>query len=167
MALISSLNEVSTTTLAPISSFWALGSTFLLGLAEATKTADKVKRYPECVLNLPAPEMWPQVEKLAPLPAKSRIGSESWPWKWKSCVSAPPASSFSTNATLIPQSGPADLQFPPLFRLATQELGKAFRAGASPKCFVPHPRPVATHRSHSSCKVDYSATPPFSIIYPR
>jgi len=73
VALISSLNEDGETNLAPISSFWALGWTLLLGLAEDTKTADNVKRQPECVVNLPAPEMWPQVEKLAPLTAKDPV----------------------------------------------------------------------------------------------
>src|SRR5439155_9339991 len=61
------------TNVAPISSFWALGWTFLLGLNESTKTADNVQRHPECVVNLPAPEMWPQVEKLAPLTAKNPV----------------------------------------------------------------------------------------------
>ena len=73
VALISSLNEDGATNLAPISSFWALGWTFLLGLNEATKTADNVGRHPECVVNLPAPEMWPQVEILAPLTAKNPV----------------------------------------------------------------------------------------------
>jgi flavin reductase (DIM6/NTAB) family NADH-FMN oxidoreductase RutF len=73
VALISSLNEDGATNLAPISSFWALGWTFLLGLNEATKTADNVGRHAECVVNLPAPEMWRQVEILAPLTAKNPV----------------------------------------------------------------------------------------------
>jgi flavin reductase (DIM6/NTAB) family NADH-FMN oxidoreductase RutF len=67
VALVSSLNEDQTTNLAPISSFWALGWTLVLGLLDETKTADNFRRYPECVVNLPRPEMWPEVEKLAPL----------------------------------------------------------------------------------------------------
>src|SRR5262245_13691129 len=73
VALISSLNEDGDTNLAPISSFWALGWTFLLGLVEASKTADNIQRHPECAINLPAPEMWPQVEKLAPLTGKNPV----------------------------------------------------------------------------------------------
>jgi flavin reductase (DIM6/NTAB) family NADH-FMN oxidoreductase RutF len=73
VALVSSLNENGATNLAPISSFWALGSTFLLGLVEETKTADNLRRHPECVVNLPSPEMWPQVEKLAPLTGKDPV----------------------------------------------------------------------------------------------
>lgn len=73
VALISSLNEDGETNLAPISSFWTLGWTILLGLLDETKTADNVRRHPECVVNLPAPEMWEKVEKLAPLTAKNPV----------------------------------------------------------------------------------------------
>jgi flavin reductase (DIM6/NTAB) family NADH-FMN oxidoreductase RutF len=73
VAVISSLNEDGATNLAPMSSFWALGWTVLLGLNESTKTADNVRRHPECVVNLPAPELWPQVETLAPLTAKNPV----------------------------------------------------------------------------------------------
>lgn len=73
VAVISSLNEDGETNLAPMSSFWALGWTFLLGINETTKTADNLRRHPECVVNLPAPEMWPQVEQLAPLTAKNPV----------------------------------------------------------------------------------------------
>jgi len=73
VALISSLNEDGATNLAPISSFWTLGWTILLGLADETKTADNVRRHAECVVNLPTPEMWEQVERLAPLTGKNPV----------------------------------------------------------------------------------------------
>src|ERR1700735_1148476 len=73
VALISSLNEDSTTNLAPMSSFWALGWTLVLGLLDETKTAENLARHPECVVNLPSPGMWPNVEKLAPLTGKSPV----------------------------------------------------------------------------------------------
>jgi flavin reductase (DIM6/NTAB) family NADH-FMN oxidoreductase RutF len=73
VALVSSLNEDETTNLAPISSFWALGWTLVLGLLEETKTADNFSRHPECVVNLPTPEMWQEVEKLAPLTGKNPV----------------------------------------------------------------------------------------------
>ena len=73
VALISSLNEDGQTNIAPMSSFWALGWTFLLGINESTKTADNLRRHPECVVNLPAPEMWRQIELLAPLTAKDPV----------------------------------------------------------------------------------------------
>src|ERR1700752_5323014 len=56
-----------------MSSFWALGWTMLLGLLDETKTADHLRRHPECVVNLPSPEMWEKVEKLAPLTAKNPV----------------------------------------------------------------------------------------------
>jgi flavin reductase (DIM6/NTAB) family NADH-FMN oxidoreductase RutF len=73
VALISSLNEDGSTNLAPISSFWALGWTAMLGLLDETKTADNLARVLECVVNIPSPEMWPQVEKLAPLTGKNPV----------------------------------------------------------------------------------------------
>ena len=73
VAVVSSLNEDGSTNLAPISSFWALGWTLVLGLLDETKTADNLSRHAECVVNLPEPELWPQVEKLAPLTAKNPV----------------------------------------------------------------------------------------------
>jgi flavin reductase (DIM6/NTAB) family NADH-FMN oxidoreductase RutF len=73
VALISSRNEDGGTNLAPISSFWALGWTFMLGLLDETKTADNLARVPECVINVPSPEMWQNVEKLAPLTGKNPV----------------------------------------------------------------------------------------------
>ena len=73
VALISSLNEDFTTNLAPMSSFWALGWTIMLGLLDETKTAENLARHSECVINLPAPGMWREVEKLAPLTGKNPV----------------------------------------------------------------------------------------------
>lgn len=73
VALISSQNEDGSTNLAPISSFWALGWTAMLGLLDETKTADNFARLPECVINIPSPDMWQQVEKLAPLTGKNPV----------------------------------------------------------------------------------------------
>jgi flavin reductase (DIM6/NTAB) family NADH-FMN oxidoreductase RutF len=63
VALVSSLNEDGTTDLSLISSFWALGWTMTLGLLTETKTAENFERHRECVVNLPSPKMWKQVEK--------------------------------------------------------------------------------------------------------
>jgi flavin reductase (DIM6/NTAB) family NADH-FMN oxidoreductase RutF len=73
VALISSQNEDGSTNLAPISSFWALGWTFMLGLLDETKTADNLARVRECVVNIPSPEMWQNVEKLAPLTGRNPV----------------------------------------------------------------------------------------------
>ncbi len=73
VALISSQNEDGSTNLAPISSFWALGWTAMLGLLDETKTADNLAQRPDCVVNIPSPELWQQVEKLAPLTGKNPV----------------------------------------------------------------------------------------------
>ncbi len=73
VALISSLNEDGTTNLAPISSFWALGWTMMLGLLDETKTAENMERHAECVVNVPSPDLWRAVEKLAPLTGKNPV----------------------------------------------------------------------------------------------
>jgi flavin reductase (DIM6/NTAB) family NADH-FMN oxidoreductase RutF len=73
VALISSLNEDGETNLAPISSFWTLGWTTMLGLLDETKTSDNLRRHPECVVNLPSPDMWEHVERLAPLTGKNPV----------------------------------------------------------------------------------------------
>lgn len=73
VALISSLNEDNTPNLAPISSFWALGWTMTLGLLAETKTLQNLQHRPECVINLPSPDMWRQVEALAPLTGQNPV----------------------------------------------------------------------------------------------
>lgn len=73
VALISSLNQDGTTNLAPMSSFWALGWTLMLGLLDETQTAENLERHAECVVNLPAPELWKNVEALAPLTGKNPV----------------------------------------------------------------------------------------------
>lgn len=73
VALISSLNEDGSTNLAPMSSFWALGWTLVLGILDDTKTAENMARHAECVVNLPSPAMWREVEKLAPLTGKNPV----------------------------------------------------------------------------------------------
>lgn len=67
VAIVSSMNPDATVNLAPISSFWALGWKMVLGLSRDTQTIKNLAARPECVLNLPDPSLWPNVEKLAPL----------------------------------------------------------------------------------------------------
>jgi flavin reductase (DIM6/NTAB) family NADH-FMN oxidoreductase RutF len=50
-----------------------VGWPFLLGLVDETKTANNVRRHSECVVNLPTPEMWENVERLAPLTGKNPV----------------------------------------------------------------------------------------------
>ncbi len=73
IALITSINEDETPNLAPISSFWALGWTMTLGLLSETKTLENLAKRPECVVNIPSPDMWRQVEALAPLTGRNPV----------------------------------------------------------------------------------------------
>jgi len=73
VALISSVNEDHTPNLSPISSFWALGWTMTLGLLTETKTLKNLEERPECVVNIPSPDLWRQVESLAPLTGQNPV----------------------------------------------------------------------------------------------
>jgi flavin reductase (DIM6/NTAB) family NADH-FMN oxidoreductase RutF len=73
VALVSSVNEDNTPNLAPISSFWALGWTMTLGLLTETKTLENLEKRPECVVNIPSPDLWRQVEALAPLTGQNPV----------------------------------------------------------------------------------------------
>jgi flavin reductase (DIM6/NTAB) family NADH-FMN oxidoreductase RutF len=42
-------------------------------LLTETKTADNLERHRECVVNIPSPELWEHVEKLAPLTGKNPV----------------------------------------------------------------------------------------------
>ena len=64
VAVISSLNPDGTTNLAAMSSFWALDDRLVLGLTRFGQTWANLDRCRECVLNLPSPREWKQVEQL-------------------------------------------------------------------------------------------------------
>jgi flavin reductase (DIM6/NTAB) family NADH-FMN oxidoreductase RutF len=76
VALITSMNEDQSFNLAPISSFWALGWTLILGLLTLTKTLQNLEKQPDCVVNLPSPDMWREVERLAPLTGQNPVPRE-------------------------------------------------------------------------------------------
>jgi flavin reductase (DIM6/NTAB) family NADH-FMN oxidoreductase RutF len=76
VALVSTVNEDGSANLAPMSSFWALGWTMMLGWITETKTHRNFEARPDCVINLPTPEMWPQVERLAPLTGQNPVPAE-------------------------------------------------------------------------------------------
>jgi flavin reductase (DIM6/NTAB) family NADH-FMN oxidoreductase RutF len=73
VALISSINDDGSPNLAPMSSYWALGWTLLLGISLETQTIENLHRRPECVVNLPSPNLWPKVERLAPLTGRNPV----------------------------------------------------------------------------------------------
>jgi flavin reductase (DIM6/NTAB) family NADH-FMN oxidoreductase RutF len=73
VVLVSTLNEDGTPNLAPMSSCWTLGWTAMLGLSFGGKTLENLRREKECVLNIPGPELWGAVERLAPLTGKNPV----------------------------------------------------------------------------------------------
>lgn len=73
VALVSSINDDGSPNLAPISSFWALGWTMVLGLSLDTQTIENLRQRADCVVNLPSPELWRNVERLAPLTGRSPV----------------------------------------------------------------------------------------------
>jgi flavin reductase (DIM6/NTAB) family NADH-FMN oxidoreductase RutF len=76
VALVTSANPDGTANLAPISSFWALGWTVVLGLLNDTRTLGNLQAHPDCVINLPSPELWQKVELLAPLTGLNPVPAE-------------------------------------------------------------------------------------------
>lgn len=103
--LVSTLNPDGRVNLSPMSSAWALGDRFVLGMTADSEGGENVVRERELVLNCPDSELWPRVEAIArttgryPVPAhKAAIGYRHDPDK------------FAT-AGLTPQ--PSDLVRPP------------------------------------------------------
>lgn len=48
----------------------------VLGLLEDTKTLSNLRKNPDCVVNLPSPDLWRQVETLAPLTGLNPVPQE-------------------------------------------------------------------------------------------
>ena len=76
VAIISSINPDGGPNLAPISSFWGLGWTIVLGLLADTQTFENFQNRPDCVVNVPSPDLWEAVEQLAPLTGKNPVPEE-------------------------------------------------------------------------------------------
>ncbi|GGQ05337.1 flavin reductase family protein [Streptomyces roseolilacinus] len=67
VVLLTTENPDGTANLAPVSSAWALGRTVVLGLGVDGRTAHNLADRPDLVVNLPSPDLWEAVERLAPL----------------------------------------------------------------------------------------------------
>lgn len=73
VVLLNTWNEDGTTNISPISSSWALGYTVVLGVGVGGKALENMQRHRECVLNLPDPALWEQVERLASYTGKDPV----------------------------------------------------------------------------------------------
>jgi len=73
VVLLTTQNEDGTANLAPMSSAWALGQTVVLGVGVDGQTARNIRERRDITINLPGPELWPQVERLAPLTGRHPV----------------------------------------------------------------------------------------------
>lgn len=73
VVLLTTENEDGSFNLAPMSSAWALGRILVLGLGSAGQTAQNLRSRPDLVINLPSPDQWPAVERLAPLTGRTPV----------------------------------------------------------------------------------------------
>ncbi|MED3562736.1 flavin reductase [Bacillus xiapuensis] len=71
--LLNTLNQDGTTNISPISSSWALGNNIILGIATSGKAFGNLQTHPECVINIPNPALWENVERLAPFTGKNPV----------------------------------------------------------------------------------------------
>ncbi|MER5977733.1 flavin reductase family protein [Streptomyces sp. NPDC001857] len=76
VALLATVNEDGSPNLAPVSSVWALGWSVVLGVGRGSRTVENLAARPEVVINLPGPELWGQVEALAPLTGAEPVPEE-------------------------------------------------------------------------------------------
>lgn len=73
VVLLSTENDDGGPNLAPMSSAWALGWTIVLGLGLDGQTAHNLRARPDVVVNLPGPDQWEAVERLAPLTGRNPV----------------------------------------------------------------------------------------------
>jgi flavin reductase (DIM6/NTAB) family NADH-FMN oxidoreductase RutF len=66
VVLVTSENVDGTANISPMSSAWGFADRFVLGMGGTGKGLENVTRTRECVLNVPSPELWQRVERLAP-----------------------------------------------------------------------------------------------------
>lgn len=76
VVLLNTLNEDGTTNISPISSSWALGDCIIIGIGTSGKAFENLERHSECVINVPNPELWRNVEALAPFTGKKQVPQE-------------------------------------------------------------------------------------------
>jgi len=71
--LLTTLNDDGSMNISPLSSSWALGHSIVLGIGLGGKAIENLENRPECVINVPDPSLWKQVEKLAPYTGKDPV----------------------------------------------------------------------------------------------
>lgn len=66
VVLLTTLNADESSNITPVSSAWSLGNRIIIGLGEGGHGLANLQRHRECVVNVPSPRLWRNVEKLAP-----------------------------------------------------------------------------------------------------
>lgn len=70
VVLLTTTNQDGTTNISPLSSAWALGDRYVLGLGAEGQALTNLRRVPEVVINLPEAQQVRPVERIAPTTGK-------------------------------------------------------------------------------------------------
>lgn len=73
VALITTIDEHGHPNIGPMSSVWALGYKLVLGLGCDGKTFENLLAQKECVVNIPSPNLHPNIESIARLTGKNPV----------------------------------------------------------------------------------------------
>lgn len=73
IVLVTSENIDGTPNISPMSSAWGFADRFVLGMGATGKGLENITRTRECVLNVPSPELWDRVERIAPTTGQESV----------------------------------------------------------------------------------------------
>ncbi|SDU51510.1 flavin reductase family protein [Jiangella alkaliphila] len=137
VALLASENPDGTANLAPMSSAWALGQVMVLGLGTEGQTAANLAVRPDLTISFPAPELWPAVERLAPLTGRDPVPASKPGFRYE------PDKFAAAGLTPAPSElvGPPGVAECPLWLEATAEV----RPGADSTFVVVEARVLRVH----------------------
>lgn len=76
VALITTVNPDGSSNISPISSAWALGDRYMLGLGTEGQAYANLRRIGELVINLPSADLAPAVEAIAPTTGRTPVPEE-------------------------------------------------------------------------------------------
>jgi flavin reductase (DIM6/NTAB) family NADH-FMN oxidoreductase RutF len=76
VALITTVNSDGSANISPMSSSFALADRVVLGMSEGGQGLENLRRQGECVINLPGPALWHEVELLAPTTGRQPVPAE-------------------------------------------------------------------------------------------
>lgn len=95
VVLVTTVSKAGTPNLTPLSSAWALGWTLMLGFEVTTKGIANLSETHDCVVNVPSPDLWERVERLAPLTGNDPVPTHKAD-KFRSCADKFAAAGLTT-----------------------------------------------------------------------